>query len=210
MDANQRFNKIAAYIEERRGNRNNPALDYRWQHSLRVAHYGQQIALAENAAVEQVIAACLLHDVDRFDEVDHGIEHGRVGARLVRPFLAELGYSPAEINNICFAIAAHVDDQADFEHPFTLEAKVVNDADNIDRFSTYRILLHFQDCLDDYHQLINRASQRVEKLKTLQPPQFMATPSGERLFRHQLEMQIEFLERLIADSKISILPQIKE
>jgi uncharacterized protein len=210
MDANQRFEKIVAFVEQFRGGRTSPALDYRWKHTLRVANYGRQIAETEQANIEQVVAACLLHDLARFDAVDHGIEHGRVGARLARPFLTELGYSPAEVDNICFAIAAHVDDQADFEHPFTLEAKVVNDADNIDRFSTYRILLHFQDCLDDYPQLIAKASQRVGRLKTIQSQNFMATPTGERLFKRQLEMQIEFMERLIADSQISILPQIKE
>lgn len=210
MDANQRFLKIAAFVEQFRGGRSSPDLDYRWKHTLRVANYGRMIAEAERANPEQVIAACLLHDIARFDKIDHGIEHGRVGARLVRPFLAELGYSAAEVNNICFAIAAHVDDRADFEHPFTLEARVVNDADNVDRFSTYRILLHFRDCTDDYDRLIERASQRAEKLKTLRPQNFMSTPTGERLFKSQLEMQIEFMERLIADSKISILPQIKE
>ena len=44
---------------------------YRWEHTLRVAHYGQQIAQAEEADIDVVVAACLLHDVAHFDPLEN-------------------------------------------------------------------------------------------------------------------------------------------
>ncbi|MEW5829287.1 MAG: HD domain-containing protein [Chloroflexota bacterium] len=213
--ANARFQRIAEFVLRRREDTLShrpdlaPSLEYRWKHTLRVAHYGKQLAEAEGANTEIVVAGCLLHDVARFEVADHGVEHGRVGARIARPLLEELGYAPADVDNICFSIAVHVDDRADFEHPVTLESKIVNDADNIDRFSAYRILLHFRDTLDDYETLVARAAQRVEKLKRYrQEAQVMGTETGNRLFKRQLDLQIEVFERLVADSRITKMPEI--
>jgi HD superfamily phosphodiesterase len=84
-----------------------------------VAHYGQQIAQAERADIDVVVAACLLHDVAHFDPLENYKDHGREGARLCCLLLDKLCYPPAKIDNICYAIAVHVDDKADFEHVHT-------------------------------------------------------------------------------------------
>jgi HD superfamily phosphodiesterase len=55
-----------------------------------VAHYGQQIAQAERADIDVVVAACLLHDVAHFDPLEDYKDHGRAGARLSRHLLEEL------------------------------------------------------------------------------------------------------------------------
>jgi putative nucleotidyltransferase with HDIG domain len=60
---------------------------YRWDHTLRVACYGQQIAQAEGGDVEVVIAACVLHDVAHFDQLEDHKDHGRQGARISRTLL---------------------------------------------------------------------------------------------------------------------------
>ena len=78
-------------------------------------------------------------------------DHGRIGARIARPFLKDLGaYTDAEIEEMCYAIAIHVDEKADFpgeKTPFTL---LIGEADNIDRFDAYRLYegLHFADYMN--------------------------------------------------------------
>ena len=46
---------------------------------------------------------------------------------------------PERIQEICYGIAIHVDDKADFEGERTPLALSVSDADNLDRFDAYRI-----------------------------------------------------------------------
>ena len=109
------------------------------------------------------------------------------------------------MNHICFAVAVHVDDKADFEHPVTLETKIVNDADNVDRFGAYRLLMHYRDQVEEYEQLIAKAEKRIQTLKRYLAEE-LGTPTGERLFRRQLDLQINFLERLVEDSKLTVEP----
>ncbi|MBI5945289.1 MAG: HD domain-containing protein [Chloroflexi bacterium] len=212
METNERLQKITRFILERRaateakGNGRYPSFDfdYRWKHTLRVTQYGKQIAETEGADVEVVMAACLLHDISKFDDEQYGVEHGRVSARIARPFLETLGYSAEQVDNICFSIAVHVDDKADFEHPVTLESKIVSDADNIDRFGAYRLLLQFKNYAENYHALIEKAESRILTLRKYREGNITGTASGEKLFNHQLDLQINFLEHLINDSKLTI------
>ena len=216
MEANVRLRKITDFILERRvateakGLKHYAPLDfeYRWKHTLRVVQYGKKIAEAEGADVEVVMAACLLHDVSKFDDQEYGVEHGRVSARIARPFLETLGYSTEQVNNICFSIAVHVDDKADFEHPITLESKAVNDADNIDRFGAYRLLIQFKDHIEKYDGLIDKAETRLLTLRKYREESISGTNTGETLFNRQLDLQINFLERLVEDSKLTIEAKI--
>ncbi len=216
MDKNKRLHRISEFILKRRaateakGNVNYSAFDYeyRWKHTLRVVQYGKQIAKAEGADAEVVMAACLLHDISKFDDKEYGVEHGRVSARIARPFLETLGYSEKQLNNICFSIAVHVDDKADFKHPVTLESKIVSDADNIDRFGAYRILLQHKDLAEDYDALIKKAEKRLPILRKYREKNDMGTPTGNKLFKRQLDLQINFLEHLVEDSKLTVEAKI--
>lgn len=212
--ANARLQKIIDFVLAQRkqteasGALSPESLDYRWKHTLRVTQYGKMIATEEKADSEIVLAACILHDLAKFVPSDHGVEHGRIGARLARPFLQTLDYSPEQIDNICFSIAVHVDDKADFAHPETIESKIVSDADNIDRFGAYRVLMRFHEDLDAYEKLIASAEQRLLTLKKYRERNIMGTPSGNRLFNQQLDMQIAFLEQLVSDSRLTVLPEL--
>lgn len=203
-----RLRQIAEFVKARRtateaSGYSNPGFDYRWKHTLRVVQYGKRIAEQESAEVEIVMAACLLHDISKFDAEDYGVEHGRVSARIARPFLETLGYSQAQVNNICFSIAVHVDDKADFDHPVTVESKIVSDADNIDRFGAYRLLIQFGDT-GNYEKLIEKAATRLLTLKKYRAGGILGTAPGEELFNRQLDLQIHFLERLVEDSQLTM------
>ena len=205
----ERLGRIAEHVLARRkateaSGYTDPDFDYRWKHTLRVTQYGARIAEKEGADVEVVMAGCLLHDISKFDREDYGVEHGRVSAHIARPFLETLDYTPEQINNICFSIAVHVDDKADFEHPVTLESKIVSDADNVDRFGAYRLLIQFNDVTFKYGALIEKAENRLLTLRKYREGNIMGTRSGEELFNRQLDLQIHFLERLVEDSKLTV------
>ena len=86
--------------------------------------------------------ACLLHDVgycEEFKREDDWLNHGRRSAAIARLFLESLGLESEMIQEICYEIAIHVDDTADFEGERTPFAISIGDADNLDRFDAYRI-----------------------------------------------------------------------
>ncbi len=210
MEAQERLDEVAkfalAHLQAAARQRETPAaeLDYRWKHTLRVCHYGRQLAEAEGADVELTLAACLLHDVGVFEEGDWP-DHGRVGARLSRPFLQTL-YSHDQVENICYSVALHADDRADFEHPPTVESKVVTDADNIDRFDVYRLLIFCQPDINDFDRLVDKARQRKAHLEDYRRRQIMTTRSGNEMFNRQLDYQIGFFDALIRQSELGERP----
>ncbi len=115
--------------------------EYRLQHSYRVANAAREIARREKLDVEGLTIGGLLHDLGYsiLGPEDNWIEHGRVSARLARPFLEQLNLTTGQVDEICYGIAIHVDGKADFygeETPFVLS---IGEADDIDRFDAFRI-----------------------------------------------------------------------
>ena len=212
--ANARLQKIAVFVQDHLEEmarlypspHHNPL--YRWEHTRRVAQYGQQIAAAEGLDVEAVVAGCLLHDLAHFDPLPSYKDHGRAGARISRPLLQELGYAPERVENICFAIAVHVDGKADFEHPYTVECSAVSDADNIDRFGAYRIL---QWCVEEMHdmpRLAEKLRPRIAKLQSYLDQSPLETASGRQLFEAQLQRQIAVFQALVAEHDLTQVPEL--
>jgi uncharacterized protein len=211
MNFEEKVNRVSEYVRDyifqaasKREDDTDP--NYRWLHTLRVTNIGKHLAEEEGGDMETVIIACLLHDIAWFDDPINHREHGRNGARLVRPLLAELAYSEEEINAICYPIAAHVDDKADFDHPHTLEAMIVSDADNIDRFDAYRILLYCKPEIYDFKALVEKLKDRLVTLKDYRARRIMGTDTGHRLWNQKLEQQISFYEAILTQNEISSLP----
>ena len=176
------------------------AKQYRLEHSYRVANIGRLIALEEGFDETEMIIACLLHDVsycEEFDE-DGWKNHGRSAARIARPFLEELGLNKDRINDICYGIAIHVDDKADFEGESTPFALTIGDSDNIDRFDVYRIheTLNYDDFLNmSYEDKVDYVNKKLDRLKEMFNMK-LATITAERLWKQRLSFYIEFYERL--------------
>jgi putative nucleotidyltransferase with HDIG domain len=179
--------------------------DYRWQHTLRVAQFGKVIAENEAVDTELVVAACILHDLAWFDtNADNSRDHGRIGAEQARPMLESLGYSPEQIETICYAVAAHVDE----DDPTSLEAKIVSDADNVDRFGPYRILQWCFSDIDDYEKLATKLNERIHRLESYRMKNPLFTPTGQQLFAEQLNLQIRFFSEFVGEKELSVMPQI--
>lgn len=197
----QKFNE-AAYLSA-----HPEARDYRLEHTYRVANIGRMIAREEGFDETETVIACLLHDVSYCEEFGENgwNEHGRRAAAIARPFLRELGFPENRINDICYGIAIHVDDEAGFPGERTAFALTVGDADNIDRFDVYRIheILAKDAFLEkDFAEKLDYSEKRLARLNELREMP-MGTKTAERIWRERLGFYIEFFEKLLLQLKSS-------
>ena len=176
------------------------ARDYRIEHTYRVANIGWEIAREEGFDETELVIACLLHDVSYCEEFGENgwLEHGRRAARIARPFLSELGIAEDRIDDICYGIAIHVDDAADFPGERTPFALSVGDADNIDRFDVYRIhetLVNDGFLGMEFARKLQYSQKRLARLRELlEMP--MGTRTAEKLWKTRLDFYISFYEKL--------------
>lgn len=183
--------------------------EYRIEHSIRVAHIAAEIARAEGFDEERAYVAGLLHDIGYsvdFSTKEQYREHGRVGAAIARPFLLSLGFSAAETNEMCYGIAIHVDDKADFEGERTPLAETVGDADNIDRFDAFRLYEGLENV--DFKNLPLKeqqahAEQRIAGLQRLLEMNF-GTKTATEMWRDRIAFQLEMYRRLKHQADISV------
>lgn len=180
---------------------------YRLEHSYRVANIGKQIAEAEGFDVECMVIGCLLHDISYCQVFEDGqyVNHGRVSAKIARPFLETLNLSKEQIADICYGIAIHVDDQADFEGERTPFALTIGDADNIDRFDAYRIYENLQYrkysemTLEQKMEHVNSTLERLSKLKDLE----FATKTSKQMWFEKLDYYADFYTKLKKQNEYS-------
>ena len=180
---------------------------YRLEHTYRVANIGRQIARKEGLDETGLVIACLLHDVSYCEDFgeDGWTEHGRRAAQIARPFLRELGLPEAEVREICYGIAIHVDDAADFPGERTPFALSVGDADNIDRFDAYRIhetLCHDGFLEQRFEDKLEYVGKRLVRLRRLQEMP-MGTKTAAELWKARLSFYIAFYEQLAAQLQCS-------
>ena len=102
------------------------------EHVYRVLYNALEIAKAETQVdYDVLIAACLLHDIGRPDQVaDPSLCHAEVGSEKAHTFLLELGMDTDFADKVRHCILTHR-----FRknlQPQTIEAKILFDADKLD------------------------------------------------------------------------------
>ncbi len=176
---------------------------YRLEHSFRVARIGAAIARAEGMDEELMTIACLLHDVSysrwREDSSQEDWKnHGRESARIARPFLESLDLPEMVIGEMCYGIAIHVDDAADFPGERTAFAGTIQDADNIDRFDVYRLYETLENMsfsklsLAEKRSHVERTRQRLKEYLDLP----FATAAATELWQERIGFYLDFYRRL--------------
>ena len=177
--------------------------DYRLEHSYRVANIAKAIAEAEGFDVTNAVIAGLLHDIAYCEEMvtrEDRMNHGRRSAAIARPFLETLGLPTDAVSEICYGIAIHVDDEADFQWERTPFCETVGDADNIDRFDAYRIYetleyLKFSEMnLADKREKVESTIEKLMRFKEMK----LGTTTAKNLWIQRLEYYIGFYEKLNA------------
>ncbi|MGQ9565055.1 MAG: HD domain-containing protein [Candidatus Bathyarchaeales archaeon] len=100
-------------------------------HVERVYNLALRIAREENADVDVVKAAVLLHDVARAMEDEGKIDdHATEGAKIARKILEEVGFPEEKIDQVIHCIEVHRFKKG--MKASTLEAKILQDADRLD------------------------------------------------------------------------------
>ena len=177
--------------------------DYRLAHSYRVANIAKAIAEAEGFDATCGVIAGLLHDIAYCEEMaisEAWKNHGRRSAAIARPFLESLGLSADDVNEICYGIAIHVDDEADFQWERTPFCETVGDADNIDRFDAYRIYetleyIRFSEMpLAEKREKVVSTLEKLTGLKEMK----LGTATAKDLWLQRLDYYIGFYEKLKA------------
>ena len=114
---------------------------------------------------------------------------------------------PETIEDICYGIAIHVDDEADFPGERTAFALSVGDADNIDRFDAYRIFENLKWVKYDEMDLSEKkehAQKMLEKLERFKNLDF-ATKTSKNMWLEKLDFQMEFYGKLLKQAENSEL-----
>lgn len=114
-------------------------------HSWRVCHLGTRIAEAEGADAEVVGAAAITHDLHRVRGPDDAFVHPRETIPLVESILEAAGFPEGKTSAVCHCVAVH--EEYDFEDDpaaaETIEAEVLQDADNLDALGAVGIARAF-------------------------------------------------------------------
>lgn len=177
--------------------------DYRLEHSYRVANIAKTIAEAESFDVTYAVIAGLLHDIAYCEEMvtrEDRLNHGRRSAAIAKPFLESLGLSADAVNEICYGIAIHVDDKADFEWKRTPFCETVGDADNIDRFDVYRVYeslqwMQFSEMpLEKKQSEVDSIMEKLTRYKEMK----LGTETAKKLWIERMDYQLSFYAKLKA------------
>lgn len=186
---------------------------YRYEHSIRVAKIGAEIARNEDLDEEAMIIACLLHDVSYgldFNEERTIPNHGYTSAVYSRPFLESLGYRGQTLNDICYGIAFHCSEPeklALIEGEKNTFTDTVLDCDSIDHVSIYRLYEDFNK-----ENFLTKSAEEQQQIlwntkgyfEYLQKDDWHATETAKKLFREKMDFRWQVLnsfQKLIDDSK---------
>lgn len=124
---------------------NGPAHDF--LHVLRVTENARHIALAEQANLDVVLPAALLHELFNYPK-GHPQSHlsGEVCARHAATILRQHDYPTDLIDAICECIRVHAFSRGLM--PTTIEGKVLQDADRLDAIGAIGIARCFATCTE--------------------------------------------------------------
>lgn len=138
LSADDAFRSTYHYVRQRLTG--TPALvAHNWEHTYRDILNSLIIGEAEGADMRIVLPAMTMHDIG-FLYGASGKTHGAVGADNLRAFMAEGGiaYPDDMAGHIADCIRTHKGSMHD-EQPATLEAKVVADADLLEKFGPFGV-----------------------------------------------------------------------
>lgn len=156
---------LSVYLEARRLHSRQKLFHHNFEHVLRDLHRALTIAAEEEAVDYSVlIPSVLLHDIGFCDPDFKRLGHDVNGARLAQELLADLDYEEETIQAISHCIGAH---KGKAEKPRTIEAKIVYDADVLEKAGLAYLILggkivcEFDETIGDFlnRETTDRASE---------------------------------------------------
>jgi HD superfamily phosphodiesterase len=168
---------------------------YVFEHSLRVAFWCWRLALETHADVSMCVAAGLLHDVSHFESEKNDAQ--KVSAQTARGFMEKEGYKKEFMDTV----AGATESQAQVGKPKTLETKVLHDADKIDEFGYFRLLLVIRTAGESFLQLRESAKSLMADVEKFEEGEYgeMGTSMGKSRINTQITTYKAFLKGLLEE-----------
>lgn len=195
------YNRLAALAEKAKDLYDREGLKrHNWDHISRNYNRARQILEKESAKVEITLAGVILHDIGYFYGNLQG--HAHVGAERCEGLLVDLGYGQEEVEGIRHCIVAH--DPASGVVPETIEAKIVYDADMLDK-ADLALLLNgsWTDVAEEFSvTIIEYAGFFINRFEPLlQEGRAYFTETGRRWDNGNLAAVIDIARRLRKQNK---------
>lgn len=198
------FSLLKEMIEPYNGK---PDMTYRYEHTLRVAARGQQIADGEGWNREPLVIACLLHDIgypecNTSEDFSH---HQDISAEIAKIFLKNIEYDDKVTQNICRAIAFHARTSTipDDVTPFELSVRDADDLDGYDVMRTYMkggliIGVNGSWMFGEHNaaQIVHGCTSELNKIENSRH-RICATKTAQGLWEEQLLMRNAYFEALL-------------
>jgi len=152
---------------------------FKMEHVLRVLRYSLMLASRRKTNLDVVVLAAILHDLAIYtaERKDHAVE----GSKLAEKYLTENGYQDELVKKVVRVIAVHAGPLV-FEAS-TIEDKILQDADTIDKVSVFGITSN----LLYYGSKEYLPKQALDEMKKDVPPKLqwmletMHTKEGKRI-----------------------------
>lgn len=190
LDKDEVYTSIFNYTR-RRFNEATYLTAHNWEHAYRDTLNAIVIGEAEDANMSVVLAAATMHDIG-FLYGATGKTHGAIGAAKVAEFLKEGSIDcPEEIvEKIAACIRTHKGSMHD-EKPESLEAKVVADADMMEKFGPFGVYSGLRT-FTEFNYPIEVILAREEQMASLR----LETPTGQRLAEPGRQFVVDFYREL--------------
>ena len=209
-----KIEKVLQYAEQQASK--HPTHD--WCHTQRVWAIAQKIVQNESQAVnlEILVLAVYLHDNARQEEDDSNgsVDHAILGSKKAKELLRKLNYSEVTVNGVCHCIESHRFRKGkNIQHPSTIEAKILFDADKLDSIGATGVAraflyagengyLLYRDLPPEYNGVsrnknpdIHTANIEYEvKLKHIE--KLLLTEEGKKIAKERHQFMKTFFDRL--------------
>lgn len=182
-------------------------MTYRYEHTLRVASWGQKIAREEGWAEIPLMMACLLHDVG-YPECRTMEELGRHSAYselIARKYLEQIHFDECLAESICKSVMYH-DRWDDFPKGLSAFELSVRDADDLDRFDMIRLcLLGHGDIGEHSAEEIARNCRKRLQWAENAGNRICGTDAAKRFWMERMEMYRNFFTELLRQTEATFL-----
>lgn len=173
---------------------------YRYEHSVRVAEHAAVVAEAEGLPKDDLIIACLLHDVGYRECRDDFMRHPFYSADISKHYLENIGYQPDSLQEMVKGIALHnLTDK--LPEDMTVFQMSVRDCDDIDRFDMIRTSMLLGNCVNGKTNEEIRASceQAVDVANRIMSLQ-RGTRTAQRMINENCQKRIALLQDILAQA----------
>lgn len=184
------YRKVYYYTKQRFESAENLTA-HNWEHALRDTLNAVVIGEAEGADMSIVLPAITMHDIG-FLYGANGRTHGHVGADNVNEYLrsGNIFYPTETVDKIADCIRTHKGSMHD-EKPETIEAKVVADADLLEKFGPmgmYQLIRTFTE--------FNQPLEKVLSCENTIMNLTLETASGKKQAEPGRQFVLKFLQDL--------------